>query len=190
MLKRIALALVAVVACASLAAFGQMWMPFPQIGGPSFCASTVNGNCVTTVPAGPSVTGLETIPIDTNASQGQSPQTGKISILTMGAGPYVYVAPTTGDTIAIANTTRRLIIHGSGTFSALTLTTPVSTTLLDGQLLSVCGDQIVTTLTVTAGSGTTVSDAPTAMLVPVATGAASCFGWIYDQPLTTWFRVQ
>jgi hypothetical protein len=190
MLKRLGLSLVAIIACASLAAFGQLWMPFPQIGGPSFCASTVNNNCTLTIPAGPAISGLETIPADTNASGGQSPQTGKLSILSLGAGPYVYNAPVTGATITLTNTTRRLIVDPAGTIAALTIVTPAATTLLDGQLLSICGTQIVTTLTMTAGSGTTLTNAPTAMLVPVTTGAASCFGFIYRTANTTWYRVQ
>jgi len=190
MLKRIGLSLVAIVACASLAAFGQLWMPFPQIGGPSFCASTINAVCQQTIAAGPAMSGLETIPVDTNAANGVSPQTAKISILSMNAGPYVYNVPVTGDTITLVNTTRQLIVNPAGTIAALTIVTPAATTLLDGQRLSVCGTQIVTTLTVTAGSGTTVSNAPTAMLVPVVTGAASCFGWLYRTANTTWYRTQ
>jgi hypothetical protein len=78
----------------------------------------------------------------------------------------------------------------SGTVTALTITTPASTNLIEGQLFGICTNNIITTLTVTAGSGTTVSLAPTALLVPVITGAASCVEWVYRVSNTTWYRVQ
>lgn len=189
MLRKITIGIAALVVTCALAV-SQQWLPFPQIGGPSFCASTVNTVCVQTIPAGPALTGLETIPADTNASQGQTPQTGKISVLSLGAGPYQYNAPLTGASITILPTTRQLIIEPAGTIAALTLVYPAATLLLDGQKLNICGTQIVTTLTNTAGSGTTLLNAPTAMLVPVATGAASCFGYIYRVTNTSWYRIQ
>ena len=42
----------------------------------------------------------------------------------------------------------------------------------------------------TAGSGTTVNNKPTALLVPVTTGGASCVEWVYRATNTTWYRVQ
>jgi len=190
MLKRIALSFVAVVACASLAAFGQMWMPFPILGGASFCASTVNNNCTLTIPAGPAMSGLETIPADTNASGGQSPQTVKVALASLGAGPYVYNVPLNGDTLTLTNVTRNVILNAAGTIAGMTIVTPAASTLLDGQKLGICTTQIVTTLTMTAGSGTTLNNPPTALLVPVATGAASCVDFLYRQANTTWYRIQ
>ena len=81
MFKRIALAMVAVLSCAGLSVIAQTFAPdFPQVGSGSYCASTQNGGtCVNTVPAGPpAVTGTETIPADTNLSNGQFPQSVKI----------------------------------------------------------------------------------------------------------------
>jgi len=190
MLKRIALSFVAVIACASLAAFGQMWMPFPILGGASFCASTVNNNCTLTIPAGPAMSGLETIPADTNASGGQSPQTVKVPIAALGAGPYLYDVALNGDTITLTSVTRNVIINPAGTIAGLTIVTPVAAGLIDGQKLGICTTQIVTSLTMTAGSGTTLTDAPTALLVPVATGGASCVDFLYRQANTTWYRIQ
>lgn len=189
MLRKIIIGLVATVAIGGLA-IGQQWVNFPILGGASYCASTVNNVCVATVPAGPAISGLETIPADTNAASGQTPQTVKVPIALLGAGPYQYNAPLTGASITILPTTRQVILEPAGTIAALTLVFPTAATLIDGQKLNICGTQIVTTLTTTAGSGTTLLNAPTAMLVPVATGAASCFGFIYRVTNTSWYRIQ
>lgn len=191
MLNRIMLAIIALFAVGiANAQMGTFAPNFPIIGGNSYCSSTVNATCVNTVPAGPAVTGAETVPADTGATQGVQPQSGKFSILTLGGGTLDYSAPVTGDTTTAAYTTRQVIVNPAGTIANLTLVTPASTNLLNGQRLGFCTTQIITTLTTTAGSGTTLSNAPTAMLVPVATGAASCVEWIYRTANTTWYRVQ
>jgi hypothetical protein len=168
----------------------QQWPNVPTLGGPSYCSSTVNGVCVNTVPAGPSMTGAETVPADTNASQGQSPQTVKVPLSLLNSGPYQYVAPLTGASITLAAVTRQLLIDPAGTISAFTVVFPAATGLLDNQRVGICTTQIITTLTITNGSGATVLNPPTAMLVPVATGAASCVAWLYRAANTSWYRIQ
>ncbi len=191
MFKRIVPTLVIVATVGIAAALAQTFAPnMPIIGGSSYCSSTVNAACVNTVPAGPAVTGLEYIPADTGLLQGANPQSGKFSILTLGGGVLTYNVPVTGDTITLTNVTRQLIVNPAGTIAALTIVLPAATTLLNGQRLGICGTQIVTTLTMTAGAGTTISNAATAMLVPVATGAASCPTWTYRTADTTWYRTQ
>lgn len=189
MFKRL-LPTVAILAVATVAAMAQFAPNMPNIGGPSYCQSTVNAVCVSTIPAGPAVTGSETIPADTNASGGQSPQSGRFTLPTIGAGTLDYYTPVTTDTVTALNTTRQVIVNPAGTIAAMTFVTPAATTLVNGQRLGLCTTQIVTTLTTTAGTGTTVSNAPTALLVPVATGAGSCVEWIYRTANTTWYRTQ
>lgn len=193
MLKRLGLAAIAIISCASLAVIAQTFAPnFPILGGASYCDSTQNASgqnvCTNTVPAGPAMSGLETFPADTNASGGI--QAVKVPFTMVGLGPYVYNAPVTTASITIAATTRRLIIDPAGTIAALTVVFPAATTLTDGQLFGMCSTQIVSTLTITAGSGTTVLNPPTAMVVPVVTGNASCPEWIYRTANTSWYRVQ
>lgn len=191
MLNRIMLAIFGLfVVAAANAQLGTFAPNMPNIGGPSYCSSTVNAVCVNTVPAGPAVTGLETIPADTNAAQGVNPQSGRFSLPSLGGGTLDYSVPTSGTTVTALNTTRQIIVEPAGTIAALTVVFPAATTLVNGQRLGLCGTQIVTTLTMTAGSGTTISNGATAMLVPVATGAASCVEWIYRTANTTWYRVQ
>lgn len=187
-IKKPVLIVTAFIACAALPVAAQMWWPFPQIGGSSYCSSSVNNVCVTTIPAGPALTGNETFPTDTNATGGQNPQTGKTSILTLGAGPYQYVAPLAAATINIANTTRQLVIDPAGTIGSLYVAFPPSNLLLDGQKLGICTTQIITALVIYSGAAT-VNGAPTAGLVPVTTGGASCPEWLYRTANTTWYRI-
>lgn len=179
------------IVLAAGAVYAQEFAPnMPIIGGNSYCQSTVNASCVSTVPAGPAVTGAETVPADTNAASGQFPQSGKLSAQTLGLGTLDYSAPLTGATVTALYTTRQIIVEPAGTIANLTVVFPASTNLLNGQRLGLCTTQIVTTLTMTAGSGTTISNGATALLVPVATGAGSCVEWIYRTANTTWYRTQ
>ena len=90
MLKRIGFASIAVIACAGAAALAQTFVPnFPIVGGTSYCDSTQNASgqnvCVNTVPAGPpALTGIETVPADTNLINGQFPQSVKIPVSILG----------------------------------------------------------------------------------------------------------
>lgn len=193
--KRIALALAALIATAGVAALAQTFPNLPLIGGASYCAGYSSGPtgqvCNVTVPAGPTVvTGSETFPVDTNLASGAQPQTAKMSVRSIGAGATQYSVPLTGATTTIAATTRQVIINPAGTIAAHTLVFPAAASLTDGQRIGFCTTQIVTALTTTPGTGLTISNAPTAMLVPVATGAASCVEWQYVASATTLFRVQ
>lgn len=177
----------------TVAAYAAMWTGLPIINGLSYCSTLVNNSCTNTVPAGPALTGSELIPADTQLSQGRNPATAYLSQQALGTGPYVYNAPLTAASITLTNLTRQLIVEPAGTIAALTVVFPAASTLVDNQRLGICTTQIVTALTLTAGIGTTISNGPTALQVPVATGAASCPEWIYRQLTAstgTWYRTQ
>ncbi len=191
MLKKIGLSLFALISTIVIAnAISGNQLGLPLVDGASYCSSYTNSTCSNTVAAGPALTGDETIIANTNISGGASPQTVVIDVTTLGAGPYQYAAPATGETLTLTAKQRRLIIEPSTTLATLGITFPASTALTDAQLMGVCTTQIVTALTVTAGSGTTVNNKPTALLVPVTTGGASCVEWVYRATNTTWYRVQ
>lgn len=191
MFKKSRIALAALLTVFACPVFSQDFAPnLPVLNGASYCGVTVNTVCVQTIPAGPAMSGAETLPADTNAASGQSPQSVKVPLAVLGAGPYLYNAPLTGASITIPAVTRQVILEPAGTIATLTLVFPAATGLLDGQKLNVCSTQIVTALTITNGSGTTVINPPTATTVPVTTGAASCFGWIYRLANTSWYRIQ
>ena len=192
-LTRFGLGLVALVAASVAAHAAGMFSNLPVVSESAYCALYAGDGttCSGYVPAGPTaLTGSERIPADTQLPNGQQPQSVLIDVTSLGAGPTQYSTPLTGATTTVAATTRQVIINPAGTIAAHTLTLPAASGLREGQRLGFCTTQVVTSLTVTAGSGTTVSNAPTAMLVPVATGAASCVEWIYVDSATTWFRVQ
>ena len=198
MLKKLGFSLVGLVISASVALAAGAFQGYPEIGdltGTTTCLSQGNrGVCNQYSPIGPSIiTGNEQIPADTGSSS--QPFTVLIPPAALGAGPYQYAAPLTGATLTVTNLQRRLILEPAGTIAALTVVLPAanagaSNALIDNQLFGLCTTQVVTALTLTAGSGTTVLNAPTALLVPVATGAGSCVEWVYRQSNATWYRVQ
>jgi hypothetical protein len=64
----------------------QEWPNLPIVGGQAYSCGQNNGVSDCTVPAGPpSITGIETIPLDTNLSGGETPQTAKVTINTLAA---------------------------------------------------------------------------------------------------------
>lgn len=177
------------------AALAQGAFPnYPTVGVPADTECLSYGNnsvCNQYRPAGPTaITGNETVPADTNLANGANPQTVRIDITSLGAGPYQYAAPATGETLTLTAAQRRLIINPSTTLAALTVAFPAATALKDNQLMGLCSTQIVTTLTLTAGAGSTILNGPTALAVPPATGAGTCYEWVYRVTNTSWYRVQ
>lgn len=193
MLKKLLLA--ASIALLPSLALAQTFAPdMPIIGGDTYCFTLVNNVCTRTIQAGPAMTGNETVPTDTNIGS-SGIQSGKLPIVELGAGKTVLSVPVTTNTITVDAQTRQLLVNPAGTIAALTINLPAaSSTMVTGQRIGICGSQIVTTLTMGAGTGNTFNTtAPTAMLVPVVTGAASCFEFIYVKTSATvgvWFRTQ
>lgn len=188
MLKRLGISLAALVAAAGLAFGAGQFTNFPIVGGASYCASTANGVCQVTVPAGPSVvTGLELVPADTQIAGGGPSQSVLLTMSKMNALPYQYAAPLTGTTVAVAPTTGSMVIDPAGTIAALTLTLPAATALTDGQQLAISSSQTVTALTITPGSGTTVSNSPTA--ITISTTATYGYKFVYNATLAKWYRL-
>lgn len=100
-----------------------------------------------------------------------------------GAGllePYSYNTPLTGATITMAAYERRCIINPAGTLAALTVNLPPNP--VDGQVAGVATTQIVTALTVAAGTGgASIVGAPTTL------AADATFTMLYRSASTTWY---
>jgi hypothetical protein len=193
MLKKLLLTTVSLIfaAGAALAISGNQ-IGFPIVGGGSYCASYGNaGVCNFTVGAGPtSVTGNETIVANTNLANGQNPQTVLMTLASLGALPYQYLAiTTTGGSTTVLPTSGTLLLDPTGTVAAWTVVLPASTALADGQIIRVTSSQTITSLTVTAGAGTTIAGTAVSALTPSGTSSTG-YEYIYDQPLTKWYRVQ
>lgn len=214
MLKKLGLTLFALVACAGSVALAQyttqsggIGAGYPTLNVPADTQCTSYRNptggppgtavCDVYAPAGPTaMTGYETVLADTHVAGGNPPQTVNVPLTAIGGGKLTVEAPLTGATLTLDAQTRQLIVNPAGTIAALTVNLPAaSATMVNGQRIGICGTQIVTALTVAAGTGNTFGSTVTsqAMLVPVVTGAASCMEWVYSKTSATagvWFRVQ
>lgn len=191
--RRFGLSLAALVAVTAVAHAAGMFSNLPVVSGAAYCALYAGDGvtCAGSVPAGPTaLTGNERVPADTGLPGGNQPQTVLIDVTSLGAGPTQFSAPLTGASITILPTTRQVVVDPAGTIAALTIVTPAASAMVEGQRIGFCTTQVITSLTVTAGTGVTVKNAPSAMLVPVATGAASCVEWIYVASNTSLYRVQ
>ncbi len=93
----------------------------------------------------------------------------------------VVSAPTTGATVTMTADQRFQALAPSGTISTLTLVLPPSP--LDNQAASVGSSQIVTTLTVSAGTG-----GATILGAPATLAASSGFTMIYQSSDNKWYR--
>jgi hypothetical protein len=196
-----ALAISASGAFAQTGGSGGQGAGFPTVGIPADtqCIRYGNNNvCNAYAPAGPTtITGAETALIDTHLPSGQLPSTVNAPLAALGAGKLVVTTPVTTDVITVDALTRQLIVTPAGTIAALTVNLPAAsaTTPYNGTRFGLCGTQIVTALTMGAGTGNTFGTTVTsqAMLVPVVTGAASCMEWIYSKTSAAagvWYRVQ
>lgn len=213
MLKKLGLTLFALVACAGSVAIAQyttsaggVGAGYPTLNVPADTQCTSYRNptggppgtavCDVYAPAGPTaMTGYETVLADTHVAGGNPPQTINVPLTAIGGGKLTVEAPLTGATLTLDAQTRQLIVNPAGTIAALTVNLPAaSATMVNGHRIGICGTQIVTALTLGAGSGNTFNPAvQTAMLVPVVTGAASCTEYVYSKTSATagvWFRVQ
>lgn len=153
-------------------------------------------NCLTFAPAGPTaLTGNETVLGDVHGIAGSIPQTMNVPLTAFGGGKNVISAPLTGATIAVDQQTRQLIVNPAGTIATLTVNFPnAGATMVDGSRIGICSTQVVTALTHGAGTGNTFATAAvTALAVPPATGAGTCYEWMYSKTSVTagvWYRVQ
>lgn len=194
MLKRLLGAAVGCALIASTAAYAAGYFPgFPIVGGAAYCQGTSTGTsgqvCVDNVPAGPSaLTGTELLVADTGYSQGQAPQTVYVPLAALGALPTQYATPLTATSVTVLPTTGTMLLDPAGTIAALTVVFPAATSLIDGQILRIASSQTVTALTITPGTGTTVSNSPSA--ITISTTAPYNYEFIYKASLAKWFRLQ
>lgn len=149
---------------AGIALADQGYFGFPVLGTPAntACATFVNGVC--SLFQGPSelnLTGLETVPADTNIVQGQAPQSIEIPVTALGAGLISYQSPLTGATITTAAGTSKLVLTPAATIAAQTVVLPPAAGNVDGATFEVGSSQVITALTFTAGAGNTLISSPT-----------------------------
>ena len=190
-MKRTFLAALAILALGSISANAQQQLfPFwPIIGGASYCAATGNnGVCTSTIPAGPAMTGNETIPVNTNATN-FGPSNAFISLRTLGGLPVTVVPVTTAPAgISASSISGGVLYTSATTITAANITLPTSP--VDQQIYRLSSNQTITTLSVTAATGTSMGTnvAPTALTA--STTASQGYEFIYNAADTKWYRMQ
>lgn len=172
-------------------AFAQQWPNVPILDGSSYCSSTVNSTCVNTVPAGPAKSGLETVPMDTNAAQGQSPQTVKASLASLNALPYSYQLVTSGSafyTYTVPNTVGTVIFDiASGPISDERVTAPAAP--IDGQTVTIASTVTLTAFQFIANTGQTLA-VTTPTVLTASTTVPQGYKFLYRATDKKWYRLQ
>lgn len=193
------------------AAFAQAFPNYPTVGVPADtqCLSYGNyGRCTQYRPAGPNtLTGNETIPADTNAPNGQNPQTVRIPAnLFAGGFGNATVSSTTGTTasVEVADGVGTFIYTGAGTATYTSFKLPANPIHNQKLCLANAGSGVLTLTAVAAGTNiygntpTIVGVTPTSVPVMTAVGTAGTVTlgnncWLYQTaPNNTgiWYRVQ
>lgn len=191
-LRSIGVGLAALIVSSAIAVGAGLFPGFPIVSGASYCNGYATGTsgqvCIQTVPAGPSLTGNELIPADTQLASGQSPQTVLVPSRVLGGGAATYYTATNATNYTVSNLTGKLILTPASTLTTTTLTLPAAADLLDGQSLELSSTATLTAVVITAGSGTSISNTPTALTV--STTGAYGYKFIYRASNTTWYRLQ
>lgn len=221
----------AVLAAAPIAWSAGLWETLPQVAGPSFCASTVTGIglpagqgpygvvpgstqgtsvgiCQSTVPAGPpSITGLETAPVDLNphSASNQGPtQTGTLEMQQLSAG-YTYQAINSTNQATLNGTavgtafqipqTALLVLDPTTTVANVTLQFPLAP--LDGDHLRIASTATITALVITPGVATVTFKGIKPTTLPTAQAANTTASqepteleFVYNAAYTAWMRLQ
>jgi len=169
MLKKIGLTFLGLLALTAVSYAGGAFQGYPLVGGngTSNCLSFGNnGVCNQYQPAGPSdVPPGSTFPADTNIQGGGSnanPSTVNIPAVLTGAVVW-NASPLTGTSTTLPAGVSKVVLTPAGTIAAYTLTLPAGSALVDGQELFFYTNNTVTSFTVTAGSGTTITPSITTL---------------------------
>lgn len=194
----LAAGIVGLIAATVVAKAAGLFDTYPIVGAAAFCSTTntagVPGTasvCTTTTPAGPSVvTGLETVPADTNAAQGVPPQTVQLTMASLNSLPISVQAltpATATNAISATATMGGVLITASAALSPTDISLPPSP--IDKQRFYFSSQQVITTGLHISGQGTaTVANAPTA-ITPTTTGPFG-YQFMYDAASDTWHRLQ
>lgn len=196
--RKILMALGLAVCVVTAAHAAGLWPNFPIVGSAAYCSSTntagvpgTSSVCTTTTPIGPTiVTGLETVPADTNKASGANPQTVKLTLASFNALPLTYAAVSTTTALPYISASALdggIVITSTGNLSPTTVLLPSSP--IDGQQFRLSSTNSLPALTVTAGSSASVLNAPVAMTVSTV-GASYGYLFRYRSSNTSWYRLQ
>lgn len=184
------------------AAIGQgqgLFGPFPVIGGSSYCAAYGNNNtCTSTVPAGPvALTGNETILVNTNLSQGRSPQNALVTPAGLNANPITFQTVsqsplvTAATPISASNLNGGVVYTSTGTITSANITLPANAA--QNQQYQISSNRTITTLSVTAASGDSIATNTTPTALTASTTAPNGYTFVCDKAggsTCTWHRLR
>lgn len=187
MFKRLFIAISALTIAGSVIATAGLWNNFPKVGSARYCITYVNGVCQQYVPAGPStLTGNETIPVDTNLSGGQTPQTVIVPIdLLNGNALALYTG--SSFTKEIPDNIYNVVLTYSGTITSAVITAPANP--INGQRLRVNSNQTITAFSFAANTGQTLGQTSPSVLTVSTTGSQG-YEFIYSSSDNKWYRLQ
>lgn len=188
---KIALGAFALIAFAGVASAQLgLWPNFPIVGGASYSCGSVNGVSNCTVAAGPTaLTGNETIPANTNLSQGRSPQNVLIKPAALGALPLNWVTVTTAPAgISASNLSGGVVYYSAATITSANITLPLGA--IEGQRYYVGSNRTITTLSVTAPAGDTMGTNTTPTVLTASTSVPQGYLFVYELATKIWHRLQ
>lgn len=171
-----------------------LWPNFPIVGGASYSCGSVNGVSNCTVPAGPTaLTGSETIPANTNLSQGRSPQNVLITPAALGANPLTFSTAVTLEAatpISASNLSGGVVYVSTGSISSANITLPSNA--INGQTYVISSNRTITTLNVSAASGDSIAanSAPTALTASLTAPQGYKFVCNKASGACVWYRLQ
>lgn len=189
-MKKLLIAVLALV-IASVAAFaGGLFSNFPIVGGAAYCESTQNSTCVSTIPAGPTATtGNETILASTNLASGANPQNVLMSMRALRAAPMTYTlcAAAACGSVTVGNASGGILFDYSTTIDSATVVLPASP--MDGMRVEIASPYTITSLTVSAGAGTSLA-VSTPTVLTASTTAPQGYSFQYVASTTKWYRIR
>lgn len=187
-----ALALIASLGVAN--AQQGLWPNLPIYGSGTYCASTTNGVCTSTIPAGPSVlTGNEQFPANTELPNGTRPQNALVTPASLNAGPiqFVTVLTTAPATNVSASAVQGGVYYRYDTAASITqVNITLPTTPIDGQQFVISSNRTITTLAITAASGQQMgsNSAPSALTASLTLPQG--YKLIYNLAANSWYKLQ
>ena len=184
-----------VILAVSIAALGGayaagMFSGLPIVGSSSYCNSYTNNVCSQTIAAGPTATtGNELIPADTQLSQGRTPQTVYMSMRALNAAPVTYnlCAAAACGSVTVGNNAGGILFDYSTTIDSATVVTPLAP--MDGQRFVIASPFTITSLTVTANTGSTLA-VTTPTVLTASTTVSQGYEFMYVASTAKWYKVR
>lgn len=192
MIKKISLAVLACLAVigSGFAVAGIWNNSFPIVGGAAYSCGSVNAVSNCTVSAGPTaVTGNELVPADTGLTGGRNPQTVVMSMRALNAAPVTYnlCAGAACGSVTVGNNSGGIQFDYSTTIDSATVVTPLAP--MDGQRFVISSPYTITSLTVTANTGSTLA-VTTPTVLTASTTVSQGYEFMYVSSTAKWYKVR